>query len=392
MQPIKVFFVCPGLGHVARGYETFTRESFDALRSDERLDANLFQGRGAPGDHQYVAWCLRRNQGIARLLGSLSGHDGYYIECATFAMGLIPHITLKKPDVVYYSDLTVGNMLWRWRCLSGWRYRLLLCNGGVLGPPAFPRIDHVHQVLAFDYELSLQSGRSADATTLLPLGFRIARDFRQLSDSERSALRSRLGLPVDRPIVLSVGMIDRSIKRMDLLVRELARLPTPRPYLVLLGQPNDETEHVLEIARGLLGETGFECRTVSAATINEYYDAADLFVLASRREGFGRVLVEALARGLPCVAADQPFARLVLRDQGYFCEFERPGQLAWLISSVLATEKSSAMSAARHRAAYEWYSWDRLADRYVEMITKCADTAVSAYPDRAVARRSVAVR
>jgi len=372
MRQTKVFFVCPGLGHIARGYETFTREAFDVLRGDDRLDADLFKGAGLAADRERAVWCLRRNQVAARWLGASVLRDGYYIECATFALSLLSHLARRRPDVVFYSDGVVGNLLWRWRRLMNWRYKLLLCNGGQLGPPAFPRINHVQQVLAADYEESIRAGRPAENMTLLPLGFQIDSEFCPLSPAGRAALRARLGLPVGRPVVLTVGVVDRSIKRMDYIVREVAALDPPRPFLLMLGQRSEESPGVLELADKLLGPAGFQCRTVPADTIHDYYDASDAFVLASPKEGFGRVLVEALARGLPCLATDRPFARLVLGEHGHYADFDRAGELARLLATVLAVGNAPDGAATRHAAAYDRYSWDRLRPRYVDMIERCA--------------------
>ncbi|MHB1559263.1 MAG: glycosyltransferase family 4 protein [Isosphaeraceae bacterium] len=390
MRRTKVFFVCPGLGHVARGYETFTREAFDALRGDDRLDAALFKGAGPAADRERALWCLRRNQLVARWLGASVFRDGYYMECATFALSLLSHLARQRPDVVYYSDGTVGNLLWRWRRLTNWPYKLLLCNGGQLGPPAFPRIDHVQQVLAVDYEESIRAGRPAGDMTLLPLGFRIDPDFTPLTPSGLARLRTRLGLPVGRPIVLTVGVIDRSIKRMDYVVREVAALGSPRPFLLMLGQRGHESPGVLELADELLGPTGYRCQTVSADSVRDYYDASDAFVLGSPREGFGRVLVEALARGLPCLATDRPFARLVLGEHGYYADFDQPGELTRLLEMVLAEEMASGRAAIRHAAAYDSYSWDRLRPQYVNMIERCAGESVEATYGRDLSARASA--
>ena len=129
--------------------------------------------------------------------------------------------------MIYFSDGVVGNLLWRWRRLSRGRFKLLLSNGGPLGPPAFPRFDHVHQVSEVYHEESLRAGRPAETQTLIPYGFRIDPQFRPLSPAERSALRRKLGLPAKRPVVLSVGAINGTHKRMDYIVREVGTLPCP---------------------------------------------------------------------------------------------------------------------------------------------------------------------
>jgi glycosyltransferase involved in cell wall biosynthesis len=173
-------------------------------------------------------------------------------------------------------------------------------------------------------------------------------------------------------VVLPVGAINSHHTRMDYLVREVAALPAPRPLLMMLGQREAGTPEVLTLADRLLGPAGYACRTVPQDEVSEYYAAADAFALASLNEGFGRVLVEALAAGLPCVAADRPFARDVLGEHGTFADLTRPGELAAALGEVLARGPDPAAAALRHRAAYERFSWDRLRDAYVEMIRRCA--------------------
>ena len=373
MRRTKLFFVCPGVGHIARGYETFTREAFDVLRGDDRLDADLFKGAGSTADRERAVWCLRRNRAATRMLGTMIRRDAYYVEQTTFALALLPQLVRLRPDVIYFSDGVVGNLLWRWRRLSRGRFRLLLSNGGPLGPPAFPRFDHVHQVSEVYHEESLQAGRAAETQTLIPYGFRIDPQFRPLSPDERAALRRKLGLPADRPVVLSVGALNRSHKRMDYVVREVASLPTLRPYLLLLGNVEPESPPIIRLGNELLGADGFRAATVPQAEMSAYYRAADTFVLASLKEGFGRVYVEALAHGLPCLAHDYRGARVVLGEYGLFGDFRAAGALAELIGGIrLDNEDTLRQTQARHRNAYERFSWERLRDSYVEMIQRCA--------------------
>lgn len=367
----RVFLACPGLGHVNRGFETFTRECYDALKDDDRLDLYLLKGAGQTLHRERTSWCIRRDRLAARWLGSKMRRDSYFTEQATFALGLFSQIALLRPDVIFFSDVVVGNWLWRWRRLCRAKFKLLVSNGGPIGPPDFPRFDHVHQVLSPYYAESARAGRPAGTQTLIPYGFYINPVFQPLDPVAKAALRAKLGLPVGRTVLLTVGAINQTHKRMDYVAREIATLPAPRPFLVMLGQWEQETSAVIAAATEALGPSGYVCRTVPAREIRDYYEAADVFALGSLKEGFGRVLVEALSHGLPCLAADQPFAREVLGTNGYFADFSRPGGLAQLLARVLAETALPERAAVRHAAAYDRLSWDRLRERYVDMIEQC---------------------
>jgi 1,2-diacylglycerol 3-alpha-glucosyltransferase len=366
----KAFLLCSGLGRVNRGYETFMRECFTALRPEPSLELTLFKGGGASDDGQIVLRNVPRFSLAGRLMGRLTRRGGYFVEQATFFLSLKKHLRREQPDVLYFSDGNLGNMLWHWRRKSGLRYRLLFSNGGPLSPP-FPRWDMVQQVASPYFEAARQAGQPDTRQVLLPYGFAIPNNLPQRASSGLTELRAKLGLPVSRPIVLSVGALNASHKRMDYLVREVAALSSPRPFLVLLGQPDEETAGIAALADQLLGMDNFLIRSVAPADVGDYYAAADVFALASLGEGFGRVFIEALSRGLPCLAHDYAVAREVLAETGYYRDFRKPGALADLLGGAQIFGEDEAARQIRHRSAYERFSWDVLTEQYVEMLRQC---------------------
>lgn len=229
--------------------------------------------------------------------------------------------------------------------------------------------------MAYDYVL--ERGADPARQVMLPLGFRIPPRLTRLSDEERARLRRRLGLPTDRRIVISVAALNRTHKRLDYVIEELASLPEPRPFLLLVGQPEEETPELVSLARGRLGEAGFQIRTVPAAEVEDLSRASDAFVLASLYEGLPRALVEASAIGLPCLVHDYPVTQYALGAHGYSADLTRPGSLANLISGLADADVAPELARARHAYAYEHFSWDVLRPRYVELICRLAGRAAN---------------
>ena len=366
----KVFLLCSGLGHINRGYESFTQECFDSLNGAPELDLTLFKGGGLPGPKQVVLPNLPRQSRLSDRLGEKIGKSGYWLEQVTFTLSLLPHIARQKPDVIYFSDTNVGNLLWHWRRLTKQKYALLFSNGGPMQPP-YPRWDFVQQVAPSHLEAARAVGQPDEKQTLLPYGIQMEPELTLLTSDERAVLCRSLGLPVGRDVVLSVGAINKRHKRMDYVVREVAALPVPRPLLVLLGQPDEETPEVRALAETLLGADGYQIRTVPYQEVSQYYHAADAFVLASLHEGFGRVFLEAMSSGLPCLAHDYPLTRFVLGSSGSLVNFTQAGSLTALLCGALQDSREAAERQARHQTTFERFSWQHLGTQYVEMIQRC---------------------
>lgn len=112
--------------------------------------------------------------------------------------------------------------------------------------------------------------------------------------------------------ILSAGRLIHQ-KGFDLLIDAFARLDDPEARLVIAGSGPEETALAKRIAaHGLTGQialAGF------VPDIRPLLDEARLFVMASRFEGYGAVIVEALGAGRPVIAtASTPAADDVLRD------------------------------------------------------------------------------
>lgn len=109
------------------------------------------------------------------------------------------------------------------------------------------------------------------------------------------------GMPLQ---LLAVGGVSPR-KAYDILVRALAPLAEHDWRLVIAGATDRDPSAVAaleaEIAKWGLDDRIRLAGKVVPATLERFYESADLFVLPSLYEGYGMVLAEAMARGLPIV-------------------------------------------------------------------------------------------
>lgn len=104
--------------------------------------------------------------------------------------------------------------------------------------------------------------------------------------------------------LVSVGTLDAMYKSPDVAIEAMVLLKERGLSVSLqwIGDGRYKGE-MIECARqaGVADRVSFIGNVGSAKDVRGYLDSADLFVLPSRQEGLPRALVEAMARGLPCI-------------------------------------------------------------------------------------------
>ena len=180
---------------------------------------------------------------------------------------------------------------------------------------------------------------------------------------ERGGVRAALG--IDGPTLLSVGhLIPR--KAHDMVIRALPLLPGHR--LVIVGD-GPERATLGRLANAL--NVSDRVRFVGAVPQEElvtYYSAADALVLASTREGWANVLLEAMACGTPVIASNVGGASELVTsaEAGLLLPERTPEALAQAAKALL---RDYPEREATRRYA-ERFSWTATTRGQLELFTR----------------------
>lgn len=200
---------------------------------------------------------------------------------------------------------------------------------------------------SFTRETLIENGASPEAITVHPYGVDCTRFFPGVtSTGSRHPEKLRL---------LFVGRINQR-KGIKYLLEALRLLGNRNVHLTVCGRVVDG----LELFRPFADQV--EVRpSVSEEELRAAYQAADLFVFPSVAEGFGQVLLESLASGLPILSTTRTAAPDLIEDgrEGFIVAPRRPDLLAERIDWAFyhRTELREMRTAARLRA--ETFTWKR---------------------------------
>ncbi|MGQ9919936.1 MAG: glycosyltransferase [Desulfobacca sp.] len=145
----------------------------------------------------------------------------------------------------------------------------------------------------------------------------------------------------DRPIFLNVAELFPR-KGQDTLIRAFALVRQKVPArLVLVGTLREPTYGAVQSLAKDLGVAADIAFLGYQANPFKYMHRADAFVLSSREEGFGLVLVEAMACGCPVIATNCPYGPdeiIVPEQSGLLVPVDDPAAMAGAMLRILKEE------------------------------------------------------
>lgn len=216
-------------------------------------------------------------------------------------------------------------------------------------------------------------GREA---TVVPNGVDTAR-FASPGPERVAELRSRI--PAGRALLLGVGGIEprKGARHAFEALGRLKRDRGPVATLAIVGGHSfqdytayrDAALAALPDLGLVLGEDVVLLGTVSDADLAGWYHAADVLCFPSVKEGWGLVVLEALAAGLPVVASDLPVFAEYLADgrDALLPPVGDPAALAAALGRLLDDAALRERLVAGGRAVLPRYTWEASAARHREV-------------------------
>jgi starch synthase len=198
---------------------------------------------------------------------------------------------------------------------------------------------------------------------------KVSRIFNPLNISDwypvdRIEARNALGIPIDAQVVVYHGRIQIHRKGLDVLMeawKQLCRERASHNLQLLLVGTGSDTNKLRDLIEALqLQNVIWVDEFVNdRARMRQYLSAADVYTLPSRHEGFPVAPLEAMACGLPVVAADAPGVPDILEggevSGGLVVPRENPTALAKALGRVLDDEAWGRELGKRARCRVQEY-------------------------------------
>jgi glycosyltransferase involved in cell wall biosynthesis len=180
--------------------------------------------------------------------------------------------------------------------------------------------------------------------------------------------------------ILALGRLAEE-KGFDILLRSFAKIYDSFPELKLIiagGGTERNSLALLAISLGLSDRVLF-CGEVAREKAFELLSKCKLFVIPSRNESFGVVILEAMAFGKAVVATSVGGIPEIIKDgeTGFLVPPDDPEELSRVISHLLSDERLAKDVGSRAlEVIVGTYNWDAISDKYLTVYRAVLNTCL----------------
>ena len=178
-------------------------------------------------------------------------------------------------------------------------------------------------------------------------------------------------IPPKEKIVLAVGRLDYwQVKGFDILIKAWSEIVKNHSEweLHIVGSGSEQAMCYLKKISSDMNNIQF---VPYKKEIIEEYRKAEIFVLSSRYEGWGLVLLEAMSQGCACVACDYKGRQTeIVKNEynGLICKVDDPQELAIKVESLICDKEKRAYYQKNAIVSLDKYSIVRISEQWENLL------------------------
>ena len=196
-------------------------------------------------------------------------------------------------------------------------------------------------------------------------------DLNRFKDLNREKSREKLGLN-DEFVVMTVARLEK-VKGIRYLIRAIdiqnTKYKIPNTKYIIIGD-GSERENLQKLTRELNLEDKVKfLGQIPNEQIPEYLVAADCFVLPSLKEGFGIVILEAMAASIPVIGTKVGGILDIIEDckNGILVEPKNPEAIAEALLKIYSREELVQDLISKAKSNLEKYNWENIAIKVLDI-------------------------
>jgi glycosyltransferase involved in cell wall biosynthesis len=335
---MRIAVASSGLGHVARGIETWAMETAKALHQ-KGADITLFGAGGEPpwgedGPNWINLFCLKRgdkaNQVIDRLVRRpfwrLGMGGPYGLEQVSFWFPLWLKLRHGGYDILHIQDPILAWYCSMFRKAGLVKSREILAHGTEEPPEFLAKLQYVQHLAPWHLEYNLtQLKKAAKQVPAMGAGWTALPNF---VDTDKFTpkgddLRRELGIPHDCMVFGTAAAIKKHHKRIDHMLKEFCGFIKDfsgpdqlRPHLVLAGASTPETPELMRLAEENHPDLIHFLLDLPHDRMPALYRTLDVFLLTSLFEMMPIAVLESLSSSCPVISNQTPVLEWMVEPPG----------------------------------------------------------------------------